>query len=46
MLEPILINVYGDTAQQEFLPAWRSEYQRYLAARCDAHVQEWLLRIV
>jgi hypothetical protein len=46
MLEPVITNVWGDTAQQWRPDAgWRAEYQRYLAARCDAHVTEYLRRI-
>jgi hypothetical protein len=44
--EPIHINTYGDVAQQWRADyGWRAEYLKYLAARCDAHVTEYLRRI-
>lgn len=42
--EAVITNLYGDT-KQHCLPSsnWREGYQQYLAARCDAHVQAWLM---
>lgn len=37
MLETVIINVFGDTAQQIVLPNWRSEYRQYLAERVSAN---------
>jgi hypothetical protein len=46
MLEPVITNVWGDTAQQwRPSPNWRAEYQKYLAGMADAHVTEYLRRI-
>jgi hypothetical protein len=45
MFEPVIIDVFGSTAQQwRPIPNWRAEYQKYLLARCDAHVQIWLMK--
>jgi hypothetical protein len=46
MYEQVFVNTHGDTAQQ-WRPGsgWRSDYLNYLAARCDAHVMEYLRRI-
>jgi hypothetical protein len=44
-LESVNINVYGDRALcYVSAPGWKADYLRYLAARCDAHVQAWLRR--
>jgi hypothetical protein len=42
MRETVYLNSYGDTA--EVFRGTSAGYQEYLAARCDAHVQLWLLK--
>lgn len=42
MRETVYLNSYGDTAV--VVRGSAAGYQAYLAARCDAHVQLWLLK--
>jgi hypothetical protein len=45
MFETVIVNAYGDTAQQwRSSSAWKADYLAYQLARCDAHVTEWLNR--